>query len=200
MKHTSVGLAFGIWTALTGCVYTANYQFDNIEPPENIHVADSRPDADRIAVNPCRNGGVSNIADKNIHPSKIELFKTRFAKQVKSESNLEVVLQQFNLRLVEPGSCKRTRDAAIAGALMGAFGGAVYSASDKRSEENEGVLCELRYQLNGWSYTGRSLVEAQDGVDSLNGIAVSTKKLIDPIVSAVDRCIADSLNALGSPL
>lgn len=170
----------------TGCATSAAYKFDNLDDPAHIVVKDTRADFDKEAHNACSNDGTSNLGDKNIVPSKSRLFRSRLAANLKSQGQVDIVLQQFNLHVIQPDSCAYAINAAVAGATGS-------NISGNRRPHGEGVSCELRFKMNGRTYSGKSFVEAQEGINSLNGFSVSTKKLIAPLTQAVDACIANAL-------
>jgi hypothetical protein len=176
----------------SGCTYKAIYRFGELDAAENIKLIDSRRDEDRLAINPCDNGGVANIGDKYIRPSKLELLQSRLGKAITTTEPLEITLTRFNILLITPDSCERSENAAAVVGFAGALG-AVLVQLKTSSAQKEGVYCELSYRMNDQDYKGEAFLAAQQGINSLNGPMVSTAGLITPIIRAVDACITGSL-------
>ena len=181
-----------------GCVSTAKYEFDtSLSGTAAPRLVDNRSEKDKIRTNTCENGGIGNLGDANIAPNKMTLLANRMAAGGQLPGGAEVKVGKFNLYLVYSRTCANLKTMAQAGAVAGVLGGLVSYGLSEAS--GEGVACQLEFELNRKAYAGKSFIEAQKGIDALTGPSVSTKLLIAPMQSAVDKCIADALGKAGAP-
>lgn len=182
-----------------GCVSATKYEFDIAPPSTALHLIDNRTARDKDRTNTCENGGIGNLGDANIVPDKMTLLASRMAVGGRLPAGTEVKVEKFNLYVVYPNTCVNLTRSAQASAVAGVTGGSVVLTYSQTKANGEGVACQLEFERDRNKYSGKSFVEAQEGIKALTGYSASTQLLISPLLSAVDKCIADALGKTGAP-